>query len=216
MAPVPARAHGTTAPTARNLLATATPNSPVWRSAAAIEKVDGVTRNCSPIIALLRSVIASAEGAWHLGPSGHNQVRQRLWELRQHLAPFAGDNHGIGMAEAAHAVHIDPGLDGHDHAGLQHRLIAGREERQLVNVDTDAVPGAVNEGAAKPRLFDETAGGAVHLLARHTGPDRIEGRLLRPPHDLEDLSLVIGRRSDEDRAFILGVIPVGGASRPVD
>src|SRR5438128_461314 len=82
------------------------------------------------------------------------------------------------MAEAAHAVHIDPGLDGHDHAGLQHRLIAGREERQLVNVDTDAVPGAVNEGAAKPRLFDETARGTVHLLARHTGPDRIEGRLL--------------------------------------
>src|SRR5213594_1204739 len=40
MAPVPARAHGTTAPTARNLLATATPNSPVFRSEAAMENVD--------------------------------------------------------------------------------------------------------------------------------------------------------------------------------
>src|SRR5438552_15018868 len=99
------------------------------------------------------------------------------------------------MAEAAHAVHIDPGLDGHDHAGLQHCLIAGREARQLVDVDTDAVPGAVNEGAANPRFFDATAGGAVHLLARHTVPDRIEGRLLRPPHDLKDRSLVIGWRS---------------------
>src|SRR5438093_11582545 len=94
--------------------------------------------------------------------------------------------------------------------------MADLKERQLVRFDAKSWPVAVIEGAPKPRLFDETAGGAVHLLARHTGPDRIEGRLLRPPHDLEDLSLVIGRRSDEDGAFILGVIPVGGASRPVD
>src|SRR5438093_6554494 len=51
-------------PNGQELAGHPTPNSPVWRSAAAIEKVDGVTRNCSPISALLRSVIASAEGAW--------------------------------------------------------------------------------------------------------------------------------------------------------
>jgi hypothetical protein len=39
MAPTPASAKGTTAPTARNLLATATPRSPVSGSRATREKV---------------------------------------------------------------------------------------------------------------------------------------------------------------------------------
>jgi len=38
-APTPARAHGTTAPTDRNLEATATPHSPVAGSAATMENV---------------------------------------------------------------------------------------------------------------------------------------------------------------------------------
>src|SRR5690606_39824640 len=42
-APTPARAHDTTAPTARNLDATATPRSPVSASNPTIEKVDGRT-----------------------------------------------------------------------------------------------------------------------------------------------------------------------------
>ena len=40
-APTPALAHGTTVPTAKNRLATATPTSPVAGSAAAIENVAG-------------------------------------------------------------------------------------------------------------------------------------------------------------------------------
>jgi hypothetical protein len=40
-APTPAFAHGTTVPTAKNRLATATPTSPVAGSAAAIENVAG-------------------------------------------------------------------------------------------------------------------------------------------------------------------------------
>ena len=40
-APTPALAHGTTVPTAKNRLATATPTSPVAGSAAAMEKVAG-------------------------------------------------------------------------------------------------------------------------------------------------------------------------------
>src|SRR5690606_12440758 len=54
-APTPARAHDTTAPTARNLDATATPRSPVSASNPTIEKVDGRTvmsasSSCSGIL----------------------------------------------------------------------------------------------------------------------------------------------------------------------
>src|SRR3989441_11502800 len=85
-----------------------------------------------------------------------------------------------------------------------------------MDIDADAVTGAVDEGATIPRLFDEAAGRAVHLLADHTRPDRIQGRLLRLPHDFKYLSLLLGGRSDEDGALVLRVIAVGRTPRPVD
>src|SRR5207247_10432365 len=62
--PRPLCAHEPPAPPASTLRSTAAPNSPVRRPADATAKVDGVTRSCPPITGLLRSVIASAEGAW--------------------------------------------------------------------------------------------------------------------------------------------------------
>src|SRR5512142_741121 len=47
-APAPARAHGTTEPTARNFEATATPRSPVSGSRATIEKVTPASRLADP------------------------------------------------------------------------------------------------------------------------------------------------------------------------
>ena len=65
-APTPARAQGTTDPTAKNRLATATPTSPASGSAATIEKVEGPGGAARTGGAAIDSARATGEHPTHL------------------------------------------------------------------------------------------------------------------------------------------------------
>src|SRR3972149_6079 len=78
MPPTPACAQGTTAPTARNLLATATPISPLSRSMATMENVLG----------------------WR---SADNQRLQVFGIRGEDLAAVLGDDDRVGGTEGARA-----------------------------------------------------------------------------------------------------------------
>src|SRR6266536_4117807 len=57
------------------------------------------------------------------------------------LDSVLGDDHGVGVAEAADVARVDAGLDGEDHAGLDQRVVADVEERRLVVAQADRMAG---------------------------------------------------------------------------
>src|SRR3990172_179398 len=191
MPPTPACAQGTTAPTARNLLATATPISPLSRSMATMENVLG----------------------WR---SADNQRLQVFGIRGEDLAAVLGDDDRVGVTEAADARDVDPRFHRHDHPWGQYRLVAGREEGEFVIVDADPVPGAVDERVAQPGLLDHAPGGAVDLPAVHAGPDGGKRGLLRPQHDVEEAPPLGARPLAADRPPALSLVPVHRAARAVD
>src|SRR3989304_7193131 len=89
MPPTPACARGTTAPPARNLLATATPISPLSRSMATVENVLG----------------------WR---SADNQRLQIFGIRGEDLAAVLGDDDRVRVTEAADARGVDPRVHRHD------------------------------------------------------------------------------------------------------
>src|SRR3989337_3903492 len=118
MPPPPACAQGTTAPTARNLLATAMPISPLSRSMATMENVLG----------------------WR---SADNQRLQIFGIRGEDLAAVLRNQDRVRVTEAADARDVDPRFHRHDHPPAQYRLVAGREERGVVGGDAEAGPGSV-------------------------------------------------------------------------
>ena len=59
-----------------------------------------------------------------------------------------GDHEGVLDADAAVLGEVDAGLDGHDVARCEGSSGRRRHPRVLVDVEADAVPGAVQEGIA--------------------------------------------------------------------
>ena len=85
-APTPALAHGTTAPTARNLDCTAMPRSPVAGSRATIEKVEGRHYGSRDGLCAMLEIISggplhSAGAATRSRPAGRPPVRHETWKI---------------------------------------------------------------------------------------------------------------------------------------
>ena len=80
----------------------------------------------------------------------------------------------------------------------------------------DAVPGSVDEVLAVTGVGDHLARRAVDLLALDARPHRLEAGLLRAPHELVDLALLVGRLADVDGAGRVRAVAVLDAAEVED
>ena len=69
---------------------------------------------------------------------------------------------------------VDAGLHGHDKTGFERSIRHGGYPRCLVDVEADAVAGAVGEPLGPAVLVDHRTAGLVHLSARRSGPDGLD------------------------------------------
>ena len=89
-----------------------------------------------------------------------------------------GDDDEILDPHSQLAGNVDPRLDRHHLAGLEHVLGAVRDARRLVDLEADTVAEPVAEALAVAGLLDDLAGDGVDRLTALAGRDRLEGRRL--------------------------------------
>src|SRR4051812_6597723 len=87
----------------------------------------------------------------------------------------------------------DRRLVGEGHAYLERRVVLGRDEWPLVDVEPDAVAHAVAEVLAEARLLDRLAAGGVHLRGGDAAPRSRAAGLLRLEHDLVGVAVLVRR-----------------------
>ena len=85
-------------------------------------------------------------------------------------APVVGDDHRVLDPDAAVLGKVDAGLDGHDVAGGERSVRRPGHPRVLVDLQADAVAGAVHEGVAPARLVDDGPAGGVDVLGLGARP----------------------------------------------
>ena len=91
-------------------------------------------------------------------------------------APVVGDDDGVLDPHATDAGEVDAGLDGHDDARVQGTTGRLRDPRRLVDLEADAVAGAVRERVAPTGGLDHVATRAVDRRALDAGRDRVAAR----------------------------------------
>src|SRR4051794_27969311 len=124
--------------------------------------------------------------------AGGRSEREGSREPREDPAAVERDDHGVLGADATDALEIDTRLD-RDHAQLAQRS-RGRPTHVggLVDLETDAVTGAVGELWAPAGGLDHVSGGGVDRLGVDTGPNRLPPCGLGPADQVVELGL--GRR----------------------
>ena len=105
--------------------------------------------------------------------------RQVLRESGEGVGAVVGDDHGVLDAHAAHTGEVHAGLDGHDVAGRQGTTRGRGDPRGLVDLEADAVPGAVHERVAPAGVVDDVAARLVDRRALDARAARRPARLLR-------------------------------------
>lgn len=128
--------------------------------------------------------------------------------VRDDLCSGISDDQGVGVPETAKSRHVETGLDGERHAGLEQHFFVEPEIWLLMGSNANGVAGPVNGVVGETAGPDDIAGGAVDFLHRHAGAKPIHGRALRFLHDFE-CSLLLGRRpAEEAGALAFGPIAV--------
>ena len=113
--------------------------------------------------------------------------------------------------------HDDHRLVGEAHAGRERSSVAPDEVGGLMDRKTDAVAGPVRQAGKpvvrpKPRPLEHRPRGGVDVLARHPGPRRVEGRLLRLLLQRPDRSLFVARLAEHIGTGDIAVIAFDGAA----
>src|SRR5262249_51766458 len=83
---------------------------------------------------------------------------------------------------------------------------------RLVPIEAEAVAQTMGEELAISRVFDHLARGAVDIFAGSSGPEGLDAGDLGAVHDVADLSELVGRRAETDRAGDIGCVPVDSAA----
>src|SRR5439155_16203503 len=145
------------------------------------------------------------------------------WALDHELSRRASEVPGAGLGDDEHVLEshapelgqIDAGLHGHDVAGQERRRARAPDGRQLVDLETYAVPGAMDEAARRtaigrsllarpervvPGLPDDVLDELVHLAPRDPRAPRVDAGVLRAPRDLVELRDLRGRLAFRDGA----------------
>src|SRR4051794_1390865 len=155
-APTPARACGTTAPTARNLDATAMPRSPVCGSRATIEKV----------IVQISLRAPDFEGIDVDPRATRRALDDELDRVRVDVAPQPREWHVLGR--------------------LSLRVQVKGRDLFSIHIDGDfAAVGTDNRDEAKPIALELVLSDRTGLRARHHAPARRVGLLFRAPCRVE-------------------------------
>src|SRR5271170_592680 len=87
-----------------------------------------------------------------------------LCESGQGAGTVLGHHQSVLDADAAVPGNIDTGLDGDDEAGREDSSAQLADRRGLVDIETDAVPGAVLEALRPAGVGDDAAADVVDLL----------------------------------------------------
>src|SRR5207245_4138391 len=74
-----------------------------------------------------------------------DQVLELARVVGHHPAAVLGDDHGVGVAEAAQFLYVHAGLDREHHSRLENCVIASIQERRLIAFEPDRVA----DGAAE-------------------------------------------------------------------
>jgi hypothetical protein len=98
--------------------------------------------------------------------------------------PLLRHQHGVFDADAAEAFQVHAGLDGDCHACFQAALVALAEARRLVDLESQAVAGGMDESFVEPIAAEHFAGGGIHCRGARAGADRVDAGELRFQHRL--------------------------------
>src|SRR6185295_5449243 len=124
-----------------------------------------------------RRVSGPRPGPESLPPSALQlEALQLLGELRQVAAAVLRDEDHVLDADAADAEVVEAGLDGHHRVRLED-AVARTDARRLVDVEADAVAGAVEEAdhlaVARLGLVPEAVEDLLHLLVHEAAVDAV-------------------------------------------
>src|SRR5207245_2987761 len=81
-----------------------------------------------------------------------DQVLQLARVVGHHPAAVLGDDHGVGVAEAAQFLYVHAGLDREHHSRLENCVIASIQERRLMASEADRVADVVADRALAAHL----------------------------------------------------------------
>src|ERR1700733_11608732 len=124
-----------------------------------------------------------------------------------------GHGDRVGMPESAHLGVVEAWLDGENHAGLQRRGVSHVDERRLVHSKAGTVSHVLAPVACEAVLLEVGVHRAVDVGAGGTRNDRVERRLARCEHVVEEPAHPVGRLADHHRAFQLCVVAPDGRAR---
>src|SRR6478752_4125039 len=93
-----------------------------------------------------------------------------LRRVGQRPAPVGGDDHGVLDADPAVVGEVHPGLDRHDVARRERGRDGPGDPRVFVDLEADAVAGAVGERVRPAGVAYDGPAGLVDLHARRAGP----------------------------------------------
>jgi len=102
------------------------------------------------------------------------------------------DRHEVPDAHPELALEVDAGFDGEHHPRLQRLVVAVHDVGFLVDVEADAVAGAVDERLAVARGLDDLAGGSIDRFRWNPGFDSLDGGLLCLADDVVDRLELVG------------------------
>src|SRR5579859_3316978 len=124
-----------------------------------------------------------------------------------------GHSDGVGMPESADLGVVEAWLDGEHHAGLQRRRVSHVDERRLMHPEAGTVSYVLAPVACEAVLLEVRVHRTVDVGAGGTGNDRVERRLARCEHVVEEPAHPAGRLTDHHRAFQLCVVAPDGGPR---
>src|SRR6476619_6574976 len=143
------------------------------------------TSTCMPFLNWLVEMVS----AMMVRPSaGRDQLLRVAGEA---LAAVPGDHDEILDPHPADARQVDARLHCDDHALLEGCVVGDGQARILVDLETDAVTGAVLEVLSVAGLGDDVANDRVGVRSGDAGTHRVEAGQLGPQHQLVDLAQLI-------------------------
>src|SRR5260370_11535057 len=89
------------------------------------------------------------------GPGSVPRDDERLGGFGEGGGAVLGDHHGVFDADPADAGEVDAGFDRDDGAGIQRTRRGASDPGGLVDLEADAVAGAVHEPVAEAGVFDD-------------------------------------------------------------
>ncbi len=123
-----------------------------------------------------------------------------------------GHHHEVLDPHPETSLQVHTGFHGEHHPFLQLAVVLAGDVGWLVDVQADAVAGAVEKAVAVPRVGNNIAGGTVHRPGGNAGFDRLDGSLLGLADDAVNLAEPVGWVTPDVRAGLVAGVAVHPAA----